>query len=64
MADHDAIIAFARAHSLTTVIDGTLLSPALFRPCERGYDLVVHSGMLTFVIVFTNHLSNFSKLTC
>ena len=42
--DLEAVVAFARRHDLVTVIDGTFASPALFRPLEIGFDLVVHSA--------------------
>jgi len=42
--DLDAVVAFARKHGLTTVIDSTMATPVNFRPAERGFDLVVHSA--------------------
>jgi len=42
--DFDAVVAFAREHSLTTLIDSTMASPVNFRPATRGFDLVLHSA--------------------
>lgn len=42
--DHRAVIAFARAHGLTAIIDNTFATPVNFRPIELGYDVVLHSG--------------------
>jgi cystathionine beta-lyase/cystathionine gamma-synthase len=44
VADHEAVVAFAREHGLVSVIDNTFASPVNFRPIEHGYDLVVHSA--------------------
>jgi len=44
VGDLEAVVAFARAHGLTTVIDNTFASPVNFRPLEIGIDLVVHSA--------------------
>ncbi|HTQ03127.1 MAG TPA: aminotransferase class I/II-fold pyridoxal phosphate-dependent enzyme [Polyangiaceae bacterium] len=44
VVDLDAVVAFARAHGLTTFIDSTLATPVNFRPAERGFDLVLHSA--------------------
>jgi cystathionine beta-lyase/cystathionine gamma-synthase len=44
VVDHEAIVAFAREHELTTIIDNTFASPVNFRPLEIGYDVVVHSA--------------------
>jgi cystathionine beta-lyase/cystathionine gamma-synthase len=43
VADAPAVVAFARAHKLTSVIDNTFASPIHFRPLEHGFDLSVHS---------------------
>jgi len=40
----DVVVAFAKEHGLTSVIDSTLASPANFRPATRGFDLVLHSA--------------------
>lgn len=44
VGDLPAVVAFARAHELTTLIDNTLASPINFRPLEIGFDLVIHSA--------------------
>lgn len=44
VADHRAVVDFAKTRNLVSVIDNTFLSPALFRPVSLGYDLVVHSA--------------------
>lgn len=44
VGDLEAIVAFAREHSLVTVIDNTFATPVNFRPIEHGFDLVVHSA--------------------
>ncbi len=44
VADHHAIVAFAREHGLVSIIDNTFASPINFRPIEHGYDVVVHSA--------------------
>ena len=38
------VVAFARQHGLTTVIDNTFASPVNFRPHSIGFDLVFHSA--------------------
>lgn len=42
--DLEAVVEFARAHDLVTLIDATFASPAVFRPLEIGFDIVVHSA--------------------
>lgn len=44
VADHEAIVAFAKEHDLVSIIDNTFASPINFRPIEHGYDVVVHSA--------------------
>jgi cystathionine beta-lyase/cystathionine gamma-synthase len=44
VADHQSVVAFAREHGLTTIIDNTFASPVNFRPLELGYDIVLHSA--------------------
>jgi len=39
-----AIVAFAKAHGLVTVIDNTFASPVNFRPIAHGFDVVIHSA--------------------
>jgi len=43
VADHKAIVEFAKAHGLVTLIDNTFASPINFRPSEWGFDLSLHS---------------------
>lgn len=42
--DLEAMVEFADAHDLITVIDNTFASPANLRPAELGFDVVLHSG--------------------
>jgi cystathionine gamma-synthase/cystathionine gamma-lyase/cystathionine beta-lyase len=42
--DLEAMVEFADAHDLVTVIDSTFASPANVRPAEVGFDVVLHSG--------------------
>src|SRR5438128_2947985 len=44
VADHKAVVKFARAHGLISMIDNTFASPINFRPIEHGFDLSLHSG--------------------
>lgn len=44
VADHEKVVAFARKHSLVSMIDNTFASPVNFRPVEHGYDLSLHSA--------------------
>lgn len=44
VADLEAVVAFARAHELVSMIDNTFLSPVLFRPLDLGFDLELHSA--------------------
>lgn len=44
VADHRAIVKFAKTHGLVSIIDNTFASPINFRPLEWGFDLSVHSG--------------------
>jgi cystathionine beta-lyase/cystathionine gamma-synthase len=44
VADLTAVVRFARAHGLVSIIDNTFASPVNFRPIEAGFDLVVHSA--------------------
>jgi cystathionine beta-lyase/cystathionine gamma-synthase len=43
VADHKAIVEFAKANGLVTLIDNTFASPINFRPPEWGFDLSLHS---------------------
>ena len=42
--DLEAVVKFAKAHGLVTLIDNTFASPVNFRPAELGFDLSLHSG--------------------
>ncbi len=44
VADLKAVVEFARAHNLLSLIDNTFASPVNFRPPEWGFDLSLHSG--------------------
>ena len=41
--DFRSITDLAHSHGLPTIIDNTVLTPALFRPIEHGFDIVVYS---------------------
>jgi O-acetylhomoserine (thiol)-lyase len=41
--DYRAITHVAHRHGLPAIIDNTVLTPALFRPIEHGFDIVVYS---------------------
>jgi len=41
--DLPAVVEFARANRLVSLIDNTFASPINFRPCEHGFDLSLHS---------------------
>lgn len=42
--DLKAVVAFARRHGLTSVIDATFATPVNLRPLALGFDVVLHSG--------------------
>lgn len=44
LADLSAIAAIARRHNIISVTDNTFASPAIHRPLELGFDIVVHSA--------------------
>jgi cystathionine beta-lyase/cystathionine gamma-synthase len=44
VADLEAVVQFARAHGLISIIDNTFASPVNFRPIEAGFDLSIHSA--------------------
>jgi cystathionine beta-lyase/cystathionine gamma-synthase len=44
VADLEAVVEFARAHRLISIIDNTFASPVNFRPIAAGFDLVIHSA--------------------
>ncbi|MGB5301859.1 MAG: aminotransferase class I/II-fold pyridoxal phosphate-dependent enzyme [Gemmatimonadota bacterium] len=56
VADLEAVVEFARAHELISVIDNTFASPVNFRPSEIGFDLSLHSG--------TKYLNGHSDIVC
>lgn len=43
VGDLPAVVAFAKEHSLVSLIDNTFPSPINFRPTEWGFDLSLHS---------------------
>jgi cystathionine beta-lyase/cystathionine gamma-synthase len=43
VADLRAVVEFAAAHGLVSIIDNTFASPVNFRPAEAGFDLSLHS---------------------
>jgi cystathionine beta-lyase/cystathionine gamma-synthase len=51
-----AVVEFAKAHKLTTMIDNTFTSPINFRPAEWDIDLSLHSG--------TKYLNGHSDIVC
>lgn len=42
--DLEAVVRFARMHSLVSMIDNTFATPVNFRPAEHGFDLSFHSA--------------------
>jgi cystathionine beta-lyase/cystathionine gamma-synthase len=44
VADLRAVVEFARAHRLVSIIDNTFASPVNFRPVDAGFDLSLHSA--------------------
>jgi cystathionine beta-lyase/cystathionine gamma-synthase len=44
VCDLEAVVEFARAHRLVSIIDNTFASPVNYRPVEAGFDLCVHSA--------------------
>jgi cystathionine beta-lyase/cystathionine gamma-synthase len=44
VADLRAVVRFARAHQLVSIIDSTFASPVNFLPIEAGFDLALHSA--------------------
>jgi len=43
VADHKAVVKFAKKNRLVSLIDNTFASPINFRPPEHGFDLSLHS---------------------
>jgi cystathionine beta-lyase/cystathionine gamma-synthase len=44
VADLKAVVGFARAHNLVSIIDSTFASPVNFHPIDLGFDLAIHSA--------------------
>ncbi len=44
LVDLQKAAAFARKHGLVSIVDNTFASPALQKPIEMGFDIVVHSA--------------------
>jgi cystathionine beta-lyase/cystathionine gamma-synthase len=44
VADLRAVVEFARAHRLISIIDTTFATPVNFRPIDAGFDLALHSA--------------------
>ena len=44
VVDLAGVVAFCRAHGLTSVIDNTCATPVNYRPIEHGFDVVLHSA--------------------
>lgn len=43
--DLPGVVAFAKQHGLTSIIDATFATPVLLRPAVQcGFDLVIHSA--------------------
>ena len=42
--DLEAVVKFARAHNLVSIIDNTFASPVNYRPLDHGFDLSIHSA--------------------
>ena len=43
IVDLAAVAEVARAHGIATIVDNTVATPALLKPVEHGFDIVVHS---------------------
>ncbi len=44
VADVDKIVKIAKKYNIITICDNTVATPAIFKPLERGVDVVVHSS--------------------
>ena len=44
VADLEAVVQFARANGLVSIIDNTFASPVNYRPLEAGFDVSIHSA--------------------
>ena len=42
IVDLAAVAEVARAHGIATIVDNTVATPALLKPVEHGFDIVVH----------------------
>ncbi len=43
IVDLAAVADLARAHGIATIVDNTVATPALLKPVQHGFDIVVHS---------------------
>ena len=43
IVDLAAVAGMARAHGIATIVDNTVATPALLKPVDYGFDIVVHS---------------------
>ncbi len=43
IVDLAAVADMARAHGIATIVDNTVATPALLKPVEHGFDIIVHS---------------------
>jgi len=43
IVDLAAVAEMARAHGIATIVDNTVATPALLKPVEHGFDIIVHS---------------------
>ncbi|MXZ61590.1 MAG: O-acetylhomoserine aminocarboxypropyltransferase/cysteine synthase [Acidobacteria bacterium] len=43
IVDLAAVAEMARSHGIVTIVDNTVATPALLKPVEHGFDIVVHS---------------------
>ena len=43
IVDLAAVSAMARSHGIATIVDNTVATPALLKPAEHGFDIIVHS---------------------
>jgi cystathionine beta-lyase/cystathionine gamma-synthase len=44
VADLEGVVAFARSHELTSIIDNTFATPVNYLPIAAGFDLALHSA--------------------
>jgi len=43
IVDLAAVAEMARSHGIATIVDNTVATPALLKPVEHGFDIIVHS---------------------